>query len=164
MSSEEFATRAGGENTRPAFDPPDLVLVADFVEAASDLSTLGPASMFDRDVLGLSVFPLPGILDRIEPRKDRKDSLVSDLLKDGYDCSPSPSVRSGKVVDSAVGAWRASFCFEGCWPIPTSLFLMPPLFQTAALRVSDFRTAPRSHTSNGSRRLAWKILDIRQVI
>ena len=62
----------------------DLPLAADLVDAASDLSTPPLlVSRFCREVLGLSDFPLPGILDRIEPRKERDDSLVSDLLKDG---------------------------------------------------------------------------------
>lgn len=40
------------------------------------------------EFLGLSVLPEPGILDRRE-RKERDESLVSDLLKEGYDCKPS---------------------------------------------------------------------------
>lgn len=51
-------------------------------DAASDLSTSGlvnPAV----DPLGLSVFDVPGILDRMAPLKDRIDSFVSALLKEG---------------------------------------------------------------------------------
>ena len=66
----------------------DLALTADLVDAASDLSIpplLEPVSMLSPEVefLGLSVFPLPGILDLIELRKDREDSFVSDLLNEG---------------------------------------------------------------------------------
>jgi hypothetical protein len=66
-------------------DMADLALLPDFTEAASDFSA--GASPFDSMVefRGLSVFPLPGILDRRE-RKERDESLVSDRLKDGYDC------------------------------------------------------------------------------
>ena len=72
----------GGEWDRDARAArPDLPLAADLVEAASDLSV----SMLESDPLGLSVFPLPGIFERMTPRKDFEDSLVSDLLKEGYD-------------------------------------------------------------------------------
>jgi hypothetical protein len=68
--------------------PADLALTADLVDAASDLSIpplLGLVSMLSPEVefLGLSVFPLPGILDLMELRKDREDSFVSDLLNEG---------------------------------------------------------------------------------
>lgn len=68
------------DGARLAFDP------VDFTDPASDLS--GPPSMLPSapaDALGLSVFPLLGIFDRM-PWKERLDSLVSDLLNDGYDC------------------------------------------------------------------------------
>ena len=56
----------------------------DLTDATSDLSA--DASPFPLDMMvefrGLSVFPVPGILDRSD-RKDREDSLVSDLLKEG---------------------------------------------------------------------------------
>ena len=72
----------GGE--RIAFDPFDLTLVADLVDAASDRSALPlVVSMFEKEALGLSIFWLPGILDRIDPRNERDDSFVSDLLNDG---------------------------------------------------------------------------------
>lgn len=62
---------------------PDL---ADLTDAASVLSTSGLVNPAD-EVLGLSVdlFPTPGILFRIAPLKDRMDSFVSALLKEGYD-------------------------------------------------------------------------------
>ncbi len=119
ISSDVLDTKAGGENTRPAFEALDFVLVADFMEVVSDLSIPPPpVSIFDNDVLGLSVFPLPGIFDRIAPRSDRDDSFVSDLLNDGYDCRPSPTVRSAKLVRSRFAPLEASFSFEGCCPMP----------------------------------------------
>jgi hypothetical protein len=60
------------------------LLPKDFTEPTSDLSSEDSA---DVDARGLSVFR---IFDRIDPRNDRRDSLVSDLEKDGYDCSESP--------------------------------------------------------------------------
>lgn len=57
-------------------------LFPDFTEAASPES---PTIEF----LGLSTLPLPGILDR-NPRKERVESLVSDLLNEGYDERASP--------------------------------------------------------------------------
>jgi hypothetical protein len=41
------------------------------------------------DAFGLSALEEPGIFERMEPRSERVDSLVSALLKDGYDSSPS---------------------------------------------------------------------------
>ena len=51
----------------------------------TSLSTLVLLLLFGFGVvdLGLSIFPLPGILERIEPLNERADSLVSDLLNDG---------------------------------------------------------------------------------
>jgi hypothetical protein len=87
ISFDEAEGKVGAEDTRPPLDALDFALVADFIEVESDLSRPPlppvPGSMFDKDALGLSVFPLPGILDRIEPRRERDDSFVSDLLKDG---------------------------------------------------------------------------------
>lgn len=34
----------------------------------------------------------PGIFERMEPRNERRDSLVSDFEKDGYDCNGSPEL------------------------------------------------------------------------
>ena len=65
-------------------DPFDFPFAADIIDAESDLS---PApllvSRFDKEALGLSFLWLPGILDRIDPRIERDDSLVSDLLNEG---------------------------------------------------------------------------------
>lgn len=120
ISSDVVGTEAGGgENMRPAFEALDFVLVADLMEVVSDLSIPPTAvSIFDNDVLGLSIFPLPGIFDRITPRSDRDDSFVSDLLNDGYDCRLSPTVRSAKDVTSRFALLAASFSFEGCCPMP----------------------------------------------
>jgi hypothetical protein len=63
-------------------EPEDLALADDFTEAESALS-LAPFSRRDIaafDALGLSglsLFPPPGIFDRMEPRRDRVESLVS---------------------------------------------------------------------------------------
>lgn len=63
----------------------DLPLLPDFTDAISDFSS--PLEI-NCEFRGLSVFPPPGILDRRD-LKDRLESLVSDLLKDGYDWRPS---------------------------------------------------------------------------
>lgn len=66
-------------------EPLDLTLAADLVEAASDRSFPPLVSMLDSDALGLSDFSdfeLDRILDPMD-RKEREDSFVSDLLKDG---------------------------------------------------------------------------------
>jgi hypothetical protein len=77
-----------GEATLP-LDAPDLPLAVDFIDPASDLS-IAPSTLPSAapDALGLSVFALPGIFERM-PRKDLDDSFVSDLLKEGYDSSRS---------------------------------------------------------------------------
>jgi len=60
-----------------------MPLLADFANAESDLSgaPLDEVSISNMatEFLGLSGFPLPGILDLMELRIDREDSLVSDL-------------------------------------------------------------------------------------
>ncbi len=62
----------------------DLLLFPDFTDAASDLSAEASPFPLERMVefRGLSVFPLPGILDRRD-RNEREDSFVSDLLNEG---------------------------------------------------------------------------------
>lgn len=67
-----------------------LLLVDDFMEAASDLS---PSTKFEEDDLGLSR-DLDGIFDLIELRRDRVESFVSDLEKEGYESSDGPSFES----------------------------------------------------------------------
>lgn len=100
---------------RFAFDPLDLALVADLVDAASERSLPTEVSMLVIDARGLSDFSLdePGILDLID-RKEREDSLVSDLLKEGYDCKPSPR-RSREVEEASLGVFEPSL--DCCWPI-----------------------------------------------
>lgn len=87
--SVELCLSGGGGSIRLFLDPLDRPLRAERTDAASrDFSPL--ASPFDSraEFLGLSVllgllllFP-PGILDRRD-RKDRDESLVSDLLIEG---------------------------------------------------------------------------------
>lgn len=98
-----------------AFDPLDLALVADLVDAASERSLPTLVSMLDIDARGLSDFSFdePGILDLME-RNEREDSLVSDLLKEGYDCKPSPR-RSREVEEVFLGVFEPSL--DCCWPI-----------------------------------------------
>ena len=84
---------------RLVLDAPDIALVVDLIDAASDLSPFpepipSAAAIADVEALGLSFFPLPGIFDLMAPLMERDDSFVSDLLNDGYDCSPSPAERS----------------------------------------------------------------------
>ena len=74
---------AEGTGSGVGFVPPDLALDPDFTDAlVSDLSKvpLGTSDC-ENEFLGLSDF-WPGIFDR-NPRKEREDSLVSDLLKEG---------------------------------------------------------------------------------
>lgn len=60
-------------------------LLLELVDWASVLSTLVLESALspDEDARGLSADLLPGILVRSAVRKDREDSLVSDLLNEG---------------------------------------------------------------------------------
>lgn len=76
------------ESTRLDLDTADLLLRPDRTDATSDLST--SVSPLERIVefRGLSVFPLPGILDR-SALNERDDSFVSDFPKEGYDWRPS---------------------------------------------------------------------------
>lgn len=60
----------------------DFELLPDMTDAASDLSTSGLVNP-ETDALGLSVFDVPGILERMAPLKDLMDSFVSALLKEG---------------------------------------------------------------------------------
>lgn len=106
----------GDTGSSVGFEPPDLALDPDFVDAlVSDLSKV-PLGMSDceNEFLGLSDF-CPGIFD-LNPRKEREDSLVSDLLNEGYDCSPSTDL-SSDVDDAFLGVLEPSPAFEGCWPI-----------------------------------------------
>lgn len=98
------------------FEPFDLTLAADLVDAASDRSFPTLVSMLDSDARGLSDlsdFELDRILDPID-RREREDSFVSDLLNDGYDCKPSLR-RSIEVEDWFLGVLEPSF--DCCWPM-----------------------------------------------
>lgn len=91
----------------------DLPLVADFIDCASTLSTLvvdaSPASCV-LEARGLSVDSLLGILVRRALLKDRVDSLVSDLLKDGYESRLGP-------VGVCEPLLLPSFSFDGWLPM-----------------------------------------------
>lgn len=85
----------------------DLALVADLIEAAS-LSPLLPVT--DRAVVelfGLSALLAdPGILERIAPRSERVDSLVSERPKEGSDSKAGPR----SLLDD-----RSLLLEEDCW-------------------------------------------------
>lgn len=81
-----------GENADPreGLDA-DLPLVDDFTLCASDLSSAAVSPLSPVvDPLGLSADLLPGILVRKALLKERMLSLVSDLLKEGYESSAGP--------------------------------------------------------------------------
>ena len=73
----------GGTGSLIGFDPPDLALDPDFVDPLVSALSKVPlvTSACEKEFLGLSDF-CPGIFDR-NPRKEREDSLVSDLLNEG---------------------------------------------------------------------------------
>lgn len=57
----------------------------------SDAPSATPSGSPADELRGLSVFEdVPGILDLIDPLRDRADSLVSDLLNEGYESSDGP--------------------------------------------------------------------------
>lgn len=79
MDDGEIGDTAGSE---------DLAFLPDLEDLSVSESDLSPSPLDSRaEFRGLSVL-LPGILDR-RVLKDLADSLVSDLLKDGKDCSAS---------------------------------------------------------------------------
>jgi hypothetical protein len=66
---------------------------------------------------------VPGIFDRIVPLNDFDDPCVSDLLKDGYDCSVSDGLFRF-VVDPFLGVLPPVLL---CWfPILPSFRIVPP--------------------------------------
>lgn len=104
---------AGTEST-VGFELPDFPLPDDFCDI--DLSRCPlVTSAAEKELLGLSDLD-PGIFDR-KPRNEREDSLVSDLLKEGYDCNVSPPDLSMDVEEAFLGVLEPSLDFEGCWPI-----------------------------------------------
>lgn len=71
-----------------------LVLVEDWMETASDESTGAvslPEGRSATEPRGLSDETLPGILDLMELRREREDSLVSEREKEGYFWKPGSS-------------------------------------------------------------------------
>ena len=94
--------RSGGISLRLVLEALERPLRPDRTDAPS-ATLLSPAeSPLERraEFRGLSVLPLePGILDRRE-RKDLDESLVSDLLKEGYDWSEaSPEGAAPEPLD-----------------------------------------------------------------
>jgi len=103
-----------GTESIVGFEPPDLALPEDFCDM--DLSRCPlVTSAAENELLGLSDFA-PGIFER-NPRNERDDSLVSDLLNEGYDCNVSLPDLSREVDDAFLGVLEPSLDFEGCWPI-----------------------------------------------
>lgn len=102
---------------RLAFEALDFALVVDLTDTASLLSTPLLVSMLEIDVLGLSILPLPGILERMEPRKERVEPWVSDLLNDGKDCRGPSKDLSSDVEEAFVGVLEPSFAFDWLLPI-----------------------------------------------
>jgi hypothetical protein len=101
VSGDEGEPTEGTESVRLARLCGDLLLLPDLTEAVSAASPLASTA----ELLGLSVLPEPGILERKE-RNDREDSLVSDLLKEGYDCSAS-SPFPAALADAALASLEA---------------------------------------------------------
>ena len=101
ISTDEGEPGEGAESARLARPGGDLPLLPDLTDAASACSAPSPFASI-AEPLGLSVLPEPGILERRE-RKERDESLVSDLLKEGYDCkppSPFPTALEGAAPAS----------------------------------------------------------------
>ena len=72
-----------GESGELVLEMAERPLFPERKDPASDLSTrVSPLLNPDVELRGLSVLPLPGILD-LKPRNERMDSLVSALLKEG---------------------------------------------------------------------------------
>ena len=93
----------------------DRALFPDLTDAASDLSPVVSALLIPNvEFLGLSVL-LPGILD-LKALNDRIDSLVSALLKDGYD-ERSSVFLFNEVCDALLFGVAAPEPLEGWFPI-----------------------------------------------
>jgi hypothetical protein len=98
LGIHNFAYRGGGITTY-------------LTEATSDLSaTASPFDKPDVDPLGLSVFP-PDTFERMAPRNDLFDSLVSALLNDGYEAKLSIPL-SSDVCEALLLGVVASEPFE----------------------------------------------------
>lgn len=96
------------------------------------LSVAMLVSACENEDRGLSDFDAPGIFERMEPRNEREDSFVSDLLKDGYACNLSPKDRSSEVDEAFLGVLEPSRVFDGCWPMLCS-------FLQLALALTNFQ-------------------------
>jgi len=81
VSSEVGEVGEGTESERLVRATGDLLPLPGTTEVVSSFSSKSPLESIV-ELLGLSVLLDPGILDRRE-RKEREESLVSDLLKDG---------------------------------------------------------------------------------
>ena len=90
---------------------PDTPLVSAFASVWLLLSA------WEKEDRGLLDLEAPGILERMDPRNEREDSLVSDLLNDGYACNLSPNERSSDVDEAFLGVLEPSRSFDGCWPM-----------------------------------------------
>lgn len=93
--------------------------MVDLIEATSDLSPGVPSSPFraPTEARGLSTdFSLsdfePGIFERIDPRKDRDEPCVSDLLNDGRPESESEAFRF--VDELFLGVREPSLLLDCC--------------------------------------------------
>jgi hypothetical protein len=112
----------------------DRPLFPDFTETASPLSSF--VSPFERSVelLGLSVLPFPGILDRMEVLSEREDSFVSDLIIGG---------------PAEVESLAVELPLEG--PGPPSLELAFPI-----ARCRGFGVGSASSSGHSTARCQWK--------
>src|SRR6201996_5255327 len=128
-SSARIVLRSSGESG-PGVDPDDalacfcpaLPLAADLIDCVSALSSDGDVTEVRAvdELRGLSAdLPLPGILVRSAVRSDRADSLVSDLLKDGYEYSDGPEPVG--VCEPGVPVPLPSFSLDGWFPIVPDL-------------------------------------------
>lgn len=94
-----------GTSERLAREALERPLRPERTEAASALLSFDESPFAKlEDERGLSVLIFPGILDRSE-RNDRDDSLVSDLLKDGYDWRVSPLEAPVPLDEPSLEAW-----------------------------------------------------------
>jgi hypothetical protein len=86
LDKSVLACFSAGRSDRLIRELLDRPLFPDLTDAASTGFSVGDSPLARlEEPRGLSVLLLPGILERSE-RRDRDDSLVSDLLKEGYDC------------------------------------------------------------------------------
>lgn len=134
------------ERLRRCFEP-DLALEAVGTRLVSDLLAVSLVSTLmlggvAEDSRGLSALPLPGIFDRMEPRRDRDDSLVSVLLSGGYESRSSP-VRL--VADGDDGSSPELETFFDCgWPMVTADLARDPFSrptESPALRPRPFESS-----------------------